>query len=77
MDSSSDPRRTWRLGYSLLLTVPFIGLGLAFTDPPRWMQIIGVIAMLSLVGAGASMMRQRVGAWRPSETLTHPRDDER
>lgn len=77
MNSSSDPRRIWRLGNVLLLIVPFIGLALAFTDPPRWLQIVGIVAMLALVGTGSSMIRRRVGGWRPSETLTQPRDDER
>ena len=77
MNTSSDPRRTWRLGYVLLLIVPFIGLALNFTDPPRWLQIVGVVAILGLVGTASSMMRRRVGGWRPSETLTQPRHDER
>ncbi len=77
MNSSSDPRRIWRFGYVLLLIVPFIGLALTFTHPPRWLQIVGIVAILALVGTGSSMMRRRVGGWRPSETLTQPRDDER
>ena len=77
MNTSSDPRRIWRLGYVLLLIVPFIGLALTFTDPPRWLQIVGLVAILALVGAVASMIRRRVGGWRPSETLTQPPDDER
>ena len=77
MNSSSDPRRIWHLGYVLLLIVPFIGLALTFTDPPRWLQIVGIVAILALVGTGSSMIRRRVGGWRPSETLTQPRDDER
>ena len=77
MNTSSDPRRTWRLGYVLLLIVPFIGLALTFTDPPRWLQIVGVVAILGRGGTASSMMRRRVGGWRPSETLTQPRDDER
>jgi hypothetical protein len=77
MDPSSDPRRTWRLGYALLLIVPFIGLALIFTDPPRWLEIVGVVAILALVATGSSMMRRRVGGWRPSETSPEPRDDER
>jgi hypothetical protein len=77
MDTASDPRRTWRLGYALLLIVPFIGLALIFTDPPRWLEIVGVVAILALVATGSSMMRRRVGGWRPSETSPEPRDDER
>ena len=77
MNTSSDPRRTWRLGYVLLLIVPFIGLALTFTDPPRWLQIVSIVAILALVGTGSSMIRRRVGGWRPSETLAQPRDDER
>ena len=77
MTTSTDPRRTWRVGYVLLLTAPFIGLALTFTDPPLWVQIGGVVAILALVGTGSSLMRRRVGGWRPSETSTQPRDDER
>lgn len=77
MTTSSDPRRTWRLGYVLLLIAPFIGLVLTFTDPPRWLQIVGVVMILALVGTGSSMMRRRAGGWRPSETSPQPRDDER
>ena len=39
--------------------------------------IVGIVAILALVGTGSSMIRRRVGGWRPSETLTQPRDDER
>jgi hypothetical protein len=77
MNSSSDPRPIWRMGYVLLLIVPFIGLVLVLTDPPRWLQIVGVVAILALVGTGSSLFRRRVGGWLPSETLTRPRDDER
>ena len=61
----------------MLLIAPFIGLALAFTEPPRWLQILGIVAILALVGTGSSMTRRRVGGWRPSETLTQQRDDER
>lgn len=77
MNISSDPRRSWGFGYVLVLIVPFIGLALTSTDPPRWLQIIGIVAMLALVGTSSSMIRRRVGGWRPSETVTQPRDDER
>ncbi len=77
MSSAPDPRRTWRFGYALLLIAPFIGLPLVLTDPPRWLQIIAVAVILAVVGTGSSMMRRRIGGWRPSETLTQPRDDER
>lgn len=77
MNASSDPRRIWSLGYGILLSVPFIGLALTLTDPPRWLQLFGIVAILALVPTGSSMMRRRVGGWRPSETLTHQRDDER
>lgn len=77
MNTASDPRRIWGFGYVLLLIVPFISLALTFTDPPRWLQIIGIVASLALVGTGSSVIRRRVGGWRPSETVTQPRDDER
>ena len=60
-----------------MLVAPFIGLGLVLTDPPRWLQIVCIIAILGLVAAGASLMRRRDGAWRPSETLPRTRDHER
>ncbi|MEO6790388.1 MAG: hypothetical protein ABI249_01365 [Ornithinibacter sp.] len=66
---STDPRTTWNTGYSLLLVVPFLGMLLTFTDPPRWLQIIGVLVMLTLVGVASSMMRRRPGGWRPSEDV--------
>jgi hypothetical protein len=75
MNPSSDPRDTWRLGQLVLLVTPFIGAGLTFTDPPRWLQIVGVIAIVALVWIGGTMMSRREGGWRPSET--HPRDHER
>jgi hypothetical protein len=74
MSLSSDPRGVWRRGYVLLLVVPFIGLALVLTDPPRWLQIVGVVAILALVATGSSMMRRRAGAWRPSDTLAGPQD---
>jgi hypothetical protein len=77
MNSSSDPRRIWGFGHVLLLIVPFISLALTLTDPPGWLQIIGIVVILALVGTGSSMIRRRVGGWRPSETLTQPRDHER
>lgn len=78
MDSSSDPRPRWRRGFALLLTVPFIGLALTLTDPPTWLQIVGIVAMLAIIGTASSMIRHRpAGGWRPSETLTEPRHGER
>lgn len=72
-----DPRPTWRSGYTLLLVAPFVGLALTLTDPPRWLQMLGVLAILLLVGTGSSLMRRRAGGWRPSETLSRPSDDGR
>ena len=62
----------WRTGYILLLTIPFIGLGLTLFDPPRWVEIVGVVAIISLVFVGTRMMNRRRGAWRPSDTLPNP-----
>ena len=73
--TDSDPRRIWRLGHALLLIVPFIGLTLTFTGPPRWLQIVGLVAILALVGTASSMLHRRAGGWRPSETVTQPQDD--
>ena len=77
MSTSVDARRTWRLGYAVLLVAPFIGLPLVLTDAPRWLEIVAVAAILVVVGTGSSMMRHRAGGWRPSETLIQPRDDGR
>ncbi|MEO7422821.1 MAG: hypothetical protein ABIU87_10555 [Ornithinibacter sp.] len=64
---STDPRTTWNTGYGLLLVVPFLGMLLTFTDPPRWLQIEGALFMVALVGVASSMMRRRPGGWRPSD----------
>ena len=77
MTATSDPRRTWHVGFALIVAVPFIGLALTVVDPPRWLQVAGIVVMLALVATGASMMRRRIGGWRPSETLTRPQDDGR
>lgn len=62
----------WRTGYILLLAIPFIGLGLTFFDPPRWLQIVGVVAIICLVFVGFRLMNRRRGGWRPSDTLPKP-----
>lgn len=62
----------WRTGYVLLLVIPFIGLGLTFLDPPRWVQVVGVVAILALVFAGVRLMSRRRGGWLPSDTLPKP-----
>ncbi len=62
----------WRNGYVLLLVIPFIGLALTLFDPPRWLQILGVIAIIGLVYTGCRLMNQRRGGWRPSDTLPKP-----
>jgi len=62
----------WRTGYVLLLGIPFIGLGLTVFDPPRWLQIVGVVAIVSLVFVGSRLMNRRRGGWRPSDTLPNP-----
>ena len=76
MVASPDPRSTWRSGFVVLVVVPFIGLALTLAHPPTWLQIVGVVAMLALVGVGSSMMRRRGHGWRPSETLAPTRTDE-
>lgn len=62
----------WRTGYVLLLVIPFIGLGLTLLDPPRWLEIVGVVAILALVFTGTRLMSRRRGGWRPSDTLPKP-----
>lgn len=74
--TDSDPRRSWRLGSMLLMANVPIGALLNFTDPPRWLQIIGVITIVAFVGVGSRLLFWgRGGGWRPSETLGGPRDD--
>ena len=67
--TTSDPRTTWNAGYGLLLTAPFIGLLLTFTDPPQWLQITGALVIVLIVGVASSMIRRRPGGWRPSDDL--------
>jgi hypothetical protein len=50
--------RTWRLGFVLVLLVPFIGLVLTLTDPPTWLQIAGLVVMVALVGVASSLLRR-------------------
>jgi hypothetical protein len=69
-----SPPRTWSSGYLLIIAVPFIGLAITLFDLPRWIEIIGLVLMVSLVGAGASLMRRPRGGWRPSQTLPSGRD---
>lgn len=77
VDDMSQPPRTWNSGYLLLVVVPFIGLVITFTELPRWVDIIALALMVSLVGVGASLMRRPQGGWRPSQTLPAERDDRR
>jgi hypothetical protein len=76
MVAPADPRSSWRSGFAVLAVVPFIGLALTFAHPPTWLQILGVVVMVALVGTGSSMMRRRGHGWRPSETLAPTRTDE-
>lgn len=71
----SDPRRAWRVGYVLLLVNPFIGLALLLTDPPRWVEAVAVVLIVTFVGVGVALLRRRSGGWRPSETLGGRRND--
>lgn len=75
VDVMAHPPRIWNSGYLLLLVVPFIGLAITFADLPRWLEIIGLALIVSLVGVGASLMRRPQGGWRPSRTLPAERDD--
>ena len=69
---TTQPPTAWRTGYFLLLVIPFIGLGLTLVDLPRWAQIVGVLAILSLVFIGTRLMNRRQGGWRPSDNLPNP-----
>lgn len=76
MAASANLRSPWHSGFVVLALVPFIGLALTFAHPPTWLQVVGVVVMLGLVGVGSSMMRRRGHGWRPSETLAPARTDE-
>lgn len=74
MSSTPAPRQAWRIGYTLLLINPFIGLAIVFLDVPRWLEFVGVAFILVSVGVGVALMRQPTGGWRPSDTLADPDD---
>ncbi len=76
MDSQKAQNR-WRSGYTLLMIPPFIGLVIILFDLPRWVEIVGVVVIVLLVGVGSSLLRRRADGWRPSETLGEARDDAR
>lgn len=73
----TNPPPTWNVGYTLLMAVPFIALAIVFLDLPVWVEVIVLIVILGMVGAGSALLRSRGGGWRPSETLPTPTDDER
>lgn len=75
--TNTDPRQSWRTGYTVLLINPFLALLLVLTDPPRWIQIVVVLLILVLVAVGSSLLRRRTGGWRPSETVGESGHDER
>lgn len=77
MSSPTDPRQSWQLGSVLISLTPFISLILVFTEPPTWLQIVGVVVIVALVWTGSSLIRRRAGGWRPSETLARHGDDGR
>ena len=60
---------SWNLGYIFVLTAPFVGAGIVLFDPPRWVQLAGVVVIIALVAAGTALMHRRRGGWLPSDTL--------
>ncbi len=66
---TNDARNAWQLGYVLMMLPVFIGMVLALTDPPTWLQITGVVVILVLVFVGSRLMFRKRGGWRPSDTL--------
>ncbi len=77
MEATEFPLQTWSAGFAMVIIVPFLGLLLALTDPPTWLQLVAIVIMVLLAGAGTGMMFRRKGGWRPSDTLPDPDDDGR
>lgn len=72
---TSGTQRTWNLGFTLLIIAPFIGLLIVLFDPPRWIEITAVVAIIALVFVGTRLFFRKQGGWRPSETLPEQRSD--
>ena len=69
-------QRSWNLGYTLLMIPPFIGLATLAFDFPRWLEIVALVAILTLVFLGSRLLLWgKPGGWRPSATLPDKRHD--
>ncbi|MFI6511822.1 hypothetical protein ACIBCT_29805 [Streptosporangium sp. NPDC050855] len=73
---TSHVQRKWTLGYTLLMIPPFIGLPLVLFDPPRWLEIVALVAILALVYFGTRLLYRQRGGWRPSSTLPERTGDD-
>jgi len=73
---NTQPAPRWQTGYLLLIVASLIGCLLTVTDPPTWLQIAGVVAIVALVFEGSRRLRKAHGGWRPSQTLPQDRSDD-
>jgi len=60
---------SWNTGYIFVLAAPLVGGAMLVLDPPRWVQLVGVVVIIGLVAAGTALMHRRRGGWLPSDTL--------
>lgn len=74
--TNSKPTTRWQTGYALMMIPPLIGLVLIIGDPPTWLEIVGVVAIVALVFEGSRRLRNAHGGWRPSKTLPKDGADE-
>lgn len=70
---SADPRANWRT-VNILVLVPFIGLALHLIDPPAWLQVLGIAAMLTLVAVGSSRLLRTTDESISSPTSAQPNE---
>jgi len=66
---NTRPPSSWNTGYIFILAAPLIGGAMLVLDPPRWVQLSGVVLIIALVAAGTALMHRRRGGWLPSDTL--------
>lgn len=62
-------RKSWKVGYTLLMIPPFIGLATILFEVPRWLEIVFLISILALVFFGSRLFFWGRKGWQPSSTL--------
>ena len=72
--TASAPR-AWSIGSTLLMIPPFIGLAIILLDLPRWLEAVGVAAIIGLVYLGSRLLYRKQGGWQPSKTLPEQRSE--